>query len=164
MIATPNAIEESQTSSLVNVAQDKKNLSETRNIHLGFAAETELQNLLKCEKIDEEQVLQLRREALVFIRTCLDKLAERNPLVSSIVRNSEAIDPQVMATKTHDVLKKKVKNLIQRIVTLKLIEFETGDNALTDFAKFDVKLQMTSRSFLSSNERNNDLMTFINFA
>jgi hypothetical protein len=72
----------------------------------------------------------------VFIKTCLDKLAERSPLMSSVVRNSAAISPKVMATRSHDVLRKNIKNLIQRIVNYKLIDFETGDNALTEFAKF----------------------------
>ena len=91
LIVKPEAIEEAQTSALVKVAQDEKNLVQIKNVHLGFAAETEIQNLLKCEKVDEEQVLQLRREALVFIRTCINKVAERSPLMSSVVRNSEVI-------------------------------------------------------------------------
>ena len=91
LIIRPKVIEEAQTSALVKLAQNEKNLVETKNVHLGFAAESELQNLLKCGKVNQEQVLNLRREALVFVRTCTEKVAEHNPLMFIVVCNSEAI-------------------------------------------------------------------------
>ena len=69
-------------------------------------------HLLKCGKINQGQVLNLRKEALVFVRTCSEKVAERTPLMSIVVRNSEAICTKVMAA-SQDFLKKKVKNVIQ---------------------------------------------------
>ena len=41
LIVRPKAIEEAQTSALVKLAQNEKNLVETKNVHLGFAAESE---------------------------------------------------------------------------------------------------------------------------
>ena len=105
-------IERAQISALVKLAENEKNLVETKNVHLGFAAESELQNLLKCGKVNQEQVLNLRREALVFVRTCIERVTECNPLMSIVVCNSEAISPKVMTTKSNDLLKKNVKNLI----------------------------------------------------
>lgn len=136
LIVKTKAIEEAKTSELLQLPENKKNLLATKNVHLGFAAETELQNLLRSEIIDEEQATNLREEAMVFIKACIAKLAERNPLMSSIVRNCEAFSPNVIASKSHNVLKTKVKNLIQKVVGLKLFEFKVGDRALTDFTKF----------------------------
>ena len=136
LIVRLKVIEKAQISALVKLAENEKNLVETKNVHLGFAAESELQNLLKCGKVNQEQVLNLGREAVVFVRTCFEKMAECNPLRSIVVCNSEAICLKVMATKSHDLLKKNVKNLIQKTVTLKLIKFETGDKALAQFGKF----------------------------
>ena len=133
LIIRPKVIEEAQTSALVKLAQNVKNLVETKNVHPGFAAEIELQNLLKCGKVNRELVLNRRREALVFVRTCIEKVAEHNPLMAIVVRNSEAICLKMMDTKRHDLLKKNVKNLIQKFVTLKIINFETGDKALAKF-------------------------------
>ena len=45
-------------------------LLKQKNVHLGLAAERELQNLLKCGKINQGQVLNLRKE-----RWCLSKHA-----------------------------------------------------------------------------------------
>ena len=57
LIVRPKVIEEAQTSALVKLAQNQKNLVQTKIAHLGFAAESELQNLLKCGKVNQEQVL-----------------------------------------------------------------------------------------------------------
>ena len=94
---------------------------------------------------------------MVFVRTCFEKMAEHNPLRSIVVCNSEAICLKVMATKSHDLLKKNVKNLIQKTVTLKLIKFETGDKALAQFGKF---LANEATNFLISKVQSNILMDF----
>ena len=138
LIVRSKVIEEAQTSALVKLAQNEKNLLETKNVHLGFAAESELQNLLKCGKVNQEQVLNLRKEALVFVRTGIEKVAECNPFMSIVVRNSKAICPKMMATKSHGFLKKNVKNLIQKIVALKHINFETGDKATTEMKNLSI--------------------------
>ena len=67
--------------------------------------------------------------------------------MSNVVCNSEAICPKVMAAKSHDLLKKKVKNLIQKIETLKLINFETEDKALAQFGKFLANKATTEKKF-----------------
>ena len=54
LIVRPKLIEEAQTSALVKLVQNEKNLVETKNVHLGFAAESELQNLLKCGKVNQD--------------------------------------------------------------------------------------------------------------
>ena len=53
LIVTPKVIEKAQTSVLVKLAQNEKNFVEAKNVHLGFAAESELQNFLKCRKVDQ---------------------------------------------------------------------------------------------------------------
>ena len=73
LIVRLKVIEKAQISALVKLAENEKNLVETKNVHLGFAAESELQNLLKCGKVNQEQVLNLGREAVVFVRTCFEK-------------------------------------------------------------------------------------------
>ena len=99
----------------------------------------------------------------MFFRTCIEKVAERNPLISIVVCNSEMICPKVMATESHDLLQKKVKNLIQvcQIVTLKLINFEKGDKALAQFGKFLANETTTEKkkflNFKSADQRLDDL-------
>ena len=100
LIIRPKVNEEAQTSALVKLAQNEKNLVETKNVHLGFAADSELQNLLKCGKANQEQVLNLRREALVFVRTCIEKNGRAQFSYVHCSPFSEAICLKVMATKS----------------------------------------------------------------
>ena len=125
--------------------------SEKSGISENFAAEKELSDLLKCEKVDNEQALKLREAAMVFLKTCITKLSERNQLMSSIVRNSKTISPNMIATKNHKIWKTNVKNLIRKVVNLKIFEFKVGDGALTEFTKF------------LSNEYVIDKQKFLNF-
>ena len=82
--------------------------------------------------------------------------------MSNIVCNSEAIYPKVMAAKSHDLLKKKVKNLIQKIVTLKLINFETEIKPWHSLVNFlQMKLQLRRKNFSISKVQSNVLMTCI---
>ena len=136
LILKPQVFEKTQTSELTKVAEDDINLMKTKCIHLGFAAETEIQNLLRSKKVTAEQMLQMRGEALDFIRTAISKLSQCNPMLSAIVRSAEALDPQIMVNRVPEELKRKVRNLIQKIVNLKIVPFKTGDEALTEFPKF----------------------------
>ena len=129
LILKPQVFEKTQTSELTKVAEDDINLMKTKCIHLGFAAETEIQNLFQSKKVTAEQVLQMRGEALDFIRTTISKLSQRNPMMSAIVRSGEALDPQIMVNRGPEELKRKVRNLIQKFVNLKIVPFKTGDEA-----------------------------------
>ena len=84
--------------------------------------------------------------------------------ISIVVCNSEVSCPKVMATKSHDLLKKKVKNLIQvcQIVTLKIISFEKGDKALAQFGEFlENEATTEKKKFWISKVQINVLMTCI---
>ena len=100
LIIRPKVNKEAQTSALVKLARNEKNLVETKNVHLGFAVDSELQNLLKCGKANQEQVLNLRREALVFVRTCIEKNGRAQFSYVHCSPFSEAICLKVMATKS----------------------------------------------------------------
>ena len=78
LIVRPKVIEEDQTSALLKLGQNEKNIVETKNVHLGFVAESELQSISKCGKVNQDQFLNLRKEARVFIRTWIEKVAEQS--------------------------------------------------------------------------------------
>ena len=59
---------------------------------------------------------------MVFLKTCITKLAERNPLMSSIVRNSEAISLNMIATKKSQYIKNKGQKSYSESCKLKNIQ------------------------------------------
>ena len=137
------AIDAAKTKELASLVDEKKNLVSNKNVHLGFAAETQLEKLLTSKKITEKDVENLRAETMLFIKSCLTKLGERCPLMSTIVRNCEALSPTIIATNSQDSAKKKMKNLIKKIFSLNIIDCKDGDAALTEFTRF-----LTSEAFV----------------
>lgn len=123
LIVKEKALENVNSYDLVKLIDNDDNLLSAKRIHVGFAAESEIQRLLRTKKGTPEQV-----------KTVVSKMSERHPMASY---SAEAFDPKVIvAVEEKDVLKRKVKHLIQKLVSLKIIESKTGDEALTEYTKF----------------------------
>ena len=52
-----------------------------------------------------------------------------------IARSANTFDPKIIVNEDKNKLKREVKNLIQKRVVLKLIEFNSGDEALAEYNK-----------------------------
>ena len=92
-----------------------------------------------------EQVAKMKDEARTFIKTIINKMSEQNPMSTVIAWSTDAFDPKVIANKDKDKLKRKVKNLIQKFVDLKIMEFKSGDEAFAEYSKFLMSEVIQSR-------------------
>ena len=67
----------------------------------------------------------------------------------------------MISTKSHDVLKKKVKNLIQKVVNLHIFECKVGDAVLTEYNRFLTKeVIVEKQKFLEFNRTKQRLDDF----
>ena len=131
---------------------DESNLISWKKVHLGFAAEEELKHLISKGLVSDISAREMRKTAIEFIVTICNKLSERNPMGSAIVRNADAFNPNVMVRLNNELLRQKVKTLIQKLVSLKIIGTECGDKALTQYSTFLQKEIVESKElFLSFN-------------
>ena len=87
-------------------------------------------------------------------------MSEKNPAATVIVRNADAFDPKVMISKNKDLLKKKVKNLIQKIVESKIVDFSCGDKALAEYSQLVKTDLIESRELFRSYKRDTRLDAF----
>ena len=76
-------------------------------MHLSFAAEDQIQKLVASKSVRDEKVSQMRKDAVSFIITICDKVTNRTPTGSIIVRNADAFDPKIMMQAESDVFRKK---------------------------------------------------------
>ena len=91
----------------------------------------------------------------------LNKISERNPLASVIVRTADVFDPKVMIATEEEVLKQKMKILTQRIVKLKIVTFNTAGNALQQYSAMLQNVLVASRdAYLSFNRKEQRLDEF----
>ena len=57
-------------------------------------------------------------------------------MATIIVRGAKAFDPNTILRTESKELRRKVKNLIQKLVSLKIVAFKSGDSALTQYSNF----------------------------
>ena len=75
---------------------DDQNILPVKDIHLGFGAENVISGLLSTKSVAVADVTTLRKEAKEFIVYICEKLEEKNPMLSVIVRCAACFDPAVM--------------------------------------------------------------------
>ena len=103
----------------------------------------------------------MRDEARVFIKTIVSKMSERNPMSTVIARSSDAFDPKVILHLSKDKLKWKAKNVIQKLVALKIVDFKCGDQALREYGNFTMNEVVHSRErFVDFNKEQGRLDDF----
>ena len=74
----------------------------------GFFASREVQRLRKCDEITLVSVKVSKNGCRLFVTSVLNKLCEKRPLGSVIVRSCRLFIPSLMATNTVESNKKKL--------------------------------------------------------
>ena len=120
---------------LLNIDLDEeKNLLPVKNIHLGFGAEADVMKHNKSPA-EKDAVTTLHSHAREFVIGTCDKLAEKSPMGSAIVRCANCFNPKVMVHDKVTNLQNKVKKLSQKIVSLNIIKFTLADKALSQYSE-----------------------------
>ena len=120
---------------------------------MGFAAE-EARKQVQKDAVKRKQVRELREQTQVFVRAIVEKIAESSPLTCVIIRNVVVFDPRNMAASGAETLVKKLKPLTQKLVALRIINFQTADKALMQYRLLLGKEVIMSKDiFLNFNSR-----------
>ena len=155
VIVNPTLLKDSSSAAmLLKIDLNKEdNLLKVDDIHLGFAAEEEARKQVQKDTVKKKQVRELREQTQVFVRAIVEKIAERSPLTSVIIRNAVVFDPH-MAASGAETLIKKLKPLTQTLVALRIINFQTADKALMQYRLLLGKEGIMSKDiFLNFNSR-----------
>ena len=121
-----------------------------KDIHMGFGAETEIQKQLRTDYCSGKDVENVRKEAAKFISALVSKITERCPLRSVILRTAIAFDPFEMWSKSAEILRSKVKILIQKLVSLKVLSSAVGDNTLIQYCDMlEHNLKVSRNTFVA---------------
>ena len=144
VIVNPTLLKDSSSASMLL----KIDLLKVNDIHLGFAAEEEARKQVQKKK----QVCELREQTQVSVRA----IVEWSPLTCVIIRNVVVFDPRNMAASGAETLIKKLKPLTQKLVALRIINFQTADKALMQYRLLLGKEVIMSKDiFLNFNSREN---------
>ena len=91
-------IENCKTSSdILNLdVADENNWIKLYQITIGFAAETSLRELKRQDNIENREVKKLLIDCRSFLISMIQKIFQRSPLKSSVIKNVRVFDPKVM--------------------------------------------------------------------
>ncbi|KAK0143227.1 hypothetical protein N1851_018653 [Merluccius polli] len=152
-------LKETSTLKLLHVPyQDRRLHRDASQIHLGFAADSTLKQL-KCKKVSEKQIQEIRLDTKTLLMTLLDKLLAKAPVNHTLVRCLQCLDPRRMA-KSKDQCVRQLKLVLHSIVEAKHLNNAVCDDVLREFREFCdwAKLQTKFRDFDPKTERVDTLL------
>ena len=90
----------------------------------------------------------LKKKCLVKdsnVRKCvvsfIKKINERCPLQSAVAHNAVVFNPEIMLDHTERNIQKKLKSLLQHLVSLQIVSFHKADKALIQYDNVKTELQ-----------------------
>ena len=112
---------------------DRKFFLKGKDIHIGFAAECEIKDLLKKDLVSINDVKEIKNDAAQFIIALMKKIFGRCPLGSVVIRNADVFDRNYMLNKSSATLKTKLQKLLHHLISLKIISTTTAQETLKKY-------------------------------
>ena len=132
------------SSMLLKVDMEKKaNLKSNKECTIGFTTEGLLSDLVKKDLIDNSTVQEFYDCVRQCVRAAMGKLIEKSPLGSVVVRNAVVFNPECILENSISGLEKRLKVLLQHLLSLKLISGKgVADEAYDQYSslKSDVEV------------------------
>ena len=100
----------------------EKNLLKVNQISVGFATEKSLSDLMKKDLVDEKKVKEFVKKCRKFLVSVLQKIFERSPPQSAVVRSSRIFDPKVVVSYSASDSEKCLKGLIHQLMSLSILQ------------------------------------------
>ena len=89
---------------------EKANFLKAKEIKLGFGARECIKNLKKSNLLSSQNLQSYMNECIIFVTDIASKLFDRSPLESAIVRNADALNPNVIADLEAHLLERKIES------------------------------------------------------
>ena len=144
VIVKPSVVDEVKSCSeimKINV-HEKKNLRREKNFSLGLEAEASLSKLIERDEIDSVKVKAFYSDAQKCIAKMVEKLNDKCPLGSIVVRESAVFDPQLIVSMKKQPLEIRLKRLLQHLVYLKTLpSHKFGEDVVVQYFKFKDNLE-----------------------
>ena len=121
-------------------------------MHLGFSTGEYLRDIVCQDVANLNSVATFKKEARELTIVTLQKILEKSPLHSVVVKNANVSDPKSIITLPAELLIRNMKSLLRHIVSLKIISTSIAERALSQYSDFiSAKLQLDADKFKSFN-------------
>ena len=112
------------------------------HFNTGFAASQLIHDLKPRDSVSSSDILNFGQEIFEFVQVTVNKIFERFPVESAIICNVNVFNPTKMISEPSENLHIKARNLLRRLLNLKILILTSCDKSLSEFKDFlrdDVK-------------------------
>ena len=103
-----------------------------KNMQMGLGVEGNLRKLKSKNAFTHQQISAFKKEAQVFFVTMMNKLFERCPLISNVIRSAAIFDPTVLVSLPKTILIKQMKTLMEMMES-KIMSSTDCDKIASEF-------------------------------
>ena len=116
--------------------RDKSNLLKLKNIDIGFAVSSTLNEFKRKDPITNGQTPLFFNDVMLFICCIVQQLLGKSSISYNIVCNSLVFDPQVVVNENIEDMQCKLKKLLEHLIKLKILDSFCCGKVLLQFVEF----------------------------
>ena len=140
---------------------DKEILLSAEKINLGFAVESQLNDLKKKDNVTASQIKVFMKGIQIFLCVMDIKLFERSPLGSVALLSDAIFDLYILLNASKEKLTPCLKNLLKYLLELNVLSTKQCDVITTEFKKFlDVEVKTMQRESVTFPQKDDQLDDF----
>ena len=120
----------------------KENVMKANHFSIGFATSQLIHDLKRRDSVSSSDILNFRRDIYKFVQVTVNKISDRFPVGSAIICNANVFNPTKMISAPSENLLIKARNLLKRLLNLKILTPTSCNKSLSEFNDFlrdDVK-------------------------
>ena len=110
------------------------NCLKRKAMHLGFSTGEYLRDIVRQDVANLNSVATFKKEAKEMIIAIMQKILEKSPLHSVVVKNANVFDPKSIIILPAESLKRNMKSLLRHIASLKIISTSIAERALSQYS------------------------------
>ena len=119
-----------------NDSTEKANFLKAKEIELGFGARECFKNLKESDLLSSQNLQAYMNECVIFVTDIASKLFDTNPLGFVIMRNADALTPNVIADLEAHLLERKMNQILLHLLKLNILSSKDSDKALEQYSSF----------------------------
>ena len=135
----------------------KENLLKKKKLEIGFSAETRLSSFYKKDLVTGAEVDAFKKVCGYLLVKLVEKILERSPLGSVIVRNASVLDPRDILMISTEEAEKRMKSILNHLINFKQLAPVFSDKALSQFTDFVTEPKLFKDMLIEFNKESDRL-------
>ena len=125
----------------------KENMLSTKHINVGFVASKLIEKLIRQDQVKKDVIYLFKNNVKTFVVATIDKIMERSPVGSIIVRNANVFGPKTIIELKDLELINRFKVLTSHLISLKWFDGPYGDKVMGQYRLLENEVKDKKEKF-----------------